>query len=95
MDFSAFSNLFSSFGLSSAAGLNAYIPLLAIGLMDRYNVLNLQDPYAILASTPALAILALLAVIDFIADKVPAVDHMTHIVGALVHPIAGAVVFAS
>ena len=29
-------NLFSAFGLSSAAGLNAYLPLLIVGLLTRY-----------------------------------------------------------
>lgn len=88
-------NVFSAFGLSSAAGLNAYIPLLAIGLLGRFEYLTLQNPYSVLESTPALAILAVLAVIDFVADKIPAVDHVAHVVGALVHPIAGAIVFAS
>ena len=88
-------NIFSAFGLSSAAGLNAYIPMLAIGLMGRLDYLTLQNPFAILESTPALAILAVLALIDFVADKIPAVDHVTHVIGGLVHPIAGAIVFAS
>lgn len=91
----ALSGVFSAFGLSSAAGLNAYIPLLAVGLLGRFEYLTLQNPYSVLASTPVLAILVLLALIDFVADKVPAVDHITHIVGGLVHPIAGAIAFAS
>lgn len=87
--------LFSAFGLSSAAGLNAYIPLLAVGLLSRFEYLTLQQPYDVLASTPALIVLVVLGVIDFVADKVPAVDHATHVIGALVHPVAGAIVFAS
>ncbi len=87
--------VFSAFGLSSAAGLNAYIPLLAVGLLGRLEYLTLQNPYSVLTSTPVLAILAGLTLIDFIADKVPAVDHVTHVIGGLVHPIAGAIVFAS
>lgn len=88
-------NVFSAFGLSSAAGLNAYIPLLAIGLLGRYEYLTLQQPYNVLTTTPALAILIALGVIDFVADKIPAVDHVTHIIGAVVYPIAGAIAFAS
>jgi hypothetical protein len=87
-------NVFSAFGLSSAAGLNAYIPLLAVGLLGRFEYLTLGEPYAVLTSTPALLIVALLAIIDFVADKVPAIDHVVHVVGGLVHPIAGAIVFA-
>ena len=89
------SGLLSAFGLSSAAGLNAYIPLLTIGLLARFHYVHLQEPYALLASTPALIIIAVLAVVDFVADKVPAVDHVAHTVGAFVHPVAGAIVFAS
>lgn len=88
-------NLFGAFGLSSAAGLNAYIPLLAVGLLQRYQYIGLNEPYALLGSTPVLLILAVLALIDFVADKVPAVDHATHVVGGLVSPVAGAIAFAS
>jgi hypothetical protein len=91
----AISNIFSAFGLSSAAGLNAYIPLLAVGLLNRFEYISLQQPFDLLGSTPVLAILILLGVIDFIADKIPAVDHATHVIGALISPVAGAIVFAS
>lgn len=91
----AISSMFSAFGLSSAAGLNAYIPLLAVGLLSRYSYISLQNPFDLLASTPVLAILVVLALIDFVADKVPAVDHVTHLIGGLISPVAGAIVFAS
>ncbi len=87
--------IFSGLGLSSAAGLNAYIPLLAIGIMGRMGFVHLDGPYTLLATWPALAIFGALGAIDFIADKVPAVDHAVHVVGAVVHPIAGAIVFGS
>lgn len=89
-------NLFSAFGLSSAAGLNAYLPLLIVGLITRYTDLwQLQAPYDVLASPIALIILAVLAAVDFLADKIPVVDHIAHIVGMIVHPVAGAILFAS
>ena len=87
--------VFSGLGLSSAAGLNAYIPLLAIGILGRMGIVHLDGPYAILASWPAIAILAVVALINFVADKVPAVDHAVHAVGIIVNPAAGAIVFAS
>ena len=37
----------------------------------------------------------MLAVVDFVADKVPAVDHVYHTAGTIIAPIAGAIVFAS
>jgi hypothetical protein len=89
-------NLFSAFGLSSAAGLNAYLPLLIVGLITRYTDLwQLAPPYDILASPVALGILGVLAAVDFLADKIPVVDHIAHAVGAVVHPVAGAILFAS
>jgi hypothetical protein len=91
----ALAQLFSAFGLSSAAGLNAYIPLLAVGILGRMGYLHLTGPYAILTSTTTLAILGVIALVDFVADKVPAVDHAVHAVGAFIHPIAGAILFGS
>ena len=87
--------LFSGLGLSSAAGLNAYIPLLAIGVLGRMGAVHLEGPYALLSSWTALGVLGVLAAIDFVADKVPAIDHATHVIGAIVNPIAGAIVFGS
>ena len=89
-------NLFSAFGLSSAAGLNAYLPLLIVGVIARYTELwQLQAPYDLLASPAALIVLAVLAAVDFLADKIPVIDHVAHAVGAIVHPVAGAILFAS
>ena len=89
-------NLFSAFGLSSAAGLNAYLPLLIVGLVERYtDLLKLQAPYDLLASPVVLSILGLLAAVDFLADKVPVVDHIAHAAGTIIHPTAGAILFAS
>ena len=89
-------SLFSAFGLSSAAGLNAYVPLLIVGLVTRYtDIWQLQAPYDMLASPVALGIIAVLAAVDFFADKVPVVDHAAHAVGVIVHPVAGAIMFAS
>ena len=91
----AISSMFSAFGLSSAAGLNAYIPLLAVSLLSRYDYITLSSPFDLLGSTPVLLVLVVLALLDFVADKIPAVDHATHLIGAIISPVAGAIVFAS
>ena len=87
--------LCAGLGLSSAAGLNAYIPLLAVGILGRIGVVHLEGPYALLSSWVGLSVIGVLAILDFVADKVPAVDHAVHVVGAIVHPVAGAIVFGS
>lgn len=81
-------------GLAAAAGLNAYIPLLVAGLLAHFGVISIQSPYELLASWPALAILAVLLVIEFFADKIPAVDTLNDTVQTLVRPASGAVLFA-
>jgi hypothetical protein len=87
-------SLLAAFGLSGAAGLNAWIPLLAAGLLDRAGQLQLAEPYDAIATTPGLIVLGVLFVLDFVGDKVPAIDHMLHAIGTVVHPASGAIVFA-
>jgi hypothetical protein len=37
--------------------------------------------------------LGVLAALDFIGDKIPAVDHALHVAGMVIHPVAGAILF--
>lgn len=88
--------LFTAFGLASAAGFNAYLPLLAVGLVGRYTeLLKLAEPFDVLTHPWVLAVIGILAVADFIADKIPAVDHAWHLLGLVIAPVAGAILFAS
>ena len=50
--------------------------------------------YDVLATTPGLIVLGVLFVLDFVGDKVPAIDRLLHAVGSVVHPASGAIVFA-
>jgi hypothetical protein len=88
-------SLLAAFGLSGAAGLNAWIPLLAVSLLSRAGQLELPDGYDWLESTPALILLGAAFVLDFVGDKVPAIDSLLHAAGTVVHPAAGAIVFAA
>ncbi len=87
-------SVLAAFSLSGAAGLNAWIPLLAAGLLDRAGQLQLAEPYDALATTPGLILLGVFFVLDFLGDKVPAVDHVLHAIGSVVHPASGAILFA-
>ncbi|SKQ03207.1 Uncharacterised protein [Mycobacteroides abscessus subsp. massiliense] len=51
---SAISAILGAFGLSGAAGLNAWLPLLAVGAADRLGWIELGPSYGWLSSTPAL-----------------------------------------
>ncbi|HEU5090209.1 MAG TPA: DUF4126 domain-containing protein [Roseiflexaceae bacterium] len=85
--------LFSALGLSTAAGLNAYIPMLVVGLLGRYtNLIHLEGPYALLTNPWVLLALALIALLDLIGDKIPGIDHALHVAGVVIAPVAGAIV---
>ncbi|MBZ9713429.1 MULTISPECIES: DUF4126 domain-containing protein [Deinococcus] len=89
------SGLLSSLGLSGAAGLNAYIPLLLVGLLDRFGVLNLNAPYDLLSNPWVLLGIGVLGALDFVGDKIPGVDHALHLLGGVVNTAAGAILFAA
>jgi hypothetical protein len=88
-----FNGLLSSLGLATATGLNAWLPLLVVGLLARWtDLVKLNPPYDWLSEPVVLIVLAILCLLDFIADKIPAVDHAMHAVGIVLHPVAGALV---
>jgi hypothetical protein len=88
--------LFSAFGLSASAGLNAYIPLLALALLTRYtDLIKLSSPWDGIANGWIIALLLVLSLIEFFADKIPAVNHINDAVQTFVRPTAGAIVFAA
>jgi hypothetical protein len=83
-------------GLSSAAGLNAYIPMLALGLMDRFTgLVDLPAGWDWLSNDWMLVILGILLVLEIIADKIPVVDSVNDWIQTLVRPASGGIVFAS
>ena len=85
--------LAAAFGLSAAAGLNAWLPVFAAALLARAGVVDLAAPFDELTTTPALVILGVVFVADFVGDKVPAVDSVLHAIGSVVAPASGAVLF--
>ncbi|WP_188963753.1 DUF4126 domain-containing protein [Deinococcus aquiradiocola] len=87
--------LLSGLGLSGAAGLNAYIPLLLVGLLERAGVTHLAQPFDLLANPWVLLGVAVLGALDFVGDKIPGVDHALHVFGGVVNAGAGALLFAS
>lgn len=88
--------IFSAFGLSASAGLNAYIPLLVLALLARFtNLVHLSSPWNALTSWWVIGLLVILSLIEFFADKVPAVNHLNDLLQTFVRPTAGAIAFAS
>jgi hypothetical protein len=83
----------AAFGLSAAAGLNAWLPLFAGALLNRLDVVELAQPFDDLTGTGTIVVLGALTVADFVGDKIPAVDHVLHAIGTVVAPVSGAVLF--
>lgn len=92
----AFTGILTSFGLSSSAGLNAYLPLLIVALLSRFtDLIRLNEPFDALESWWTIGVLIVLAAFEFLADKIPVVDTVNDVVQTLIRPIAGAILFAA
>jgi uncharacterized membrane protein len=88
--------IFTAFGLSASAGLNAYIPLLLVGLLARYtDLIHLNSPWDTLSNPWIVLMLCILVIIEMLADKIPAVNHLNDLVQTLIRPAAGAIAFAA
>lgn len=84
--------LLTGAGLASAAGLNAWLPLLVLGLVARStDVLALPEGWAWLTEPAVLVGLAVLLLVESLADKVPGVDHVNDALQTVVRPLAGGV----
>lgn len=83
-------------GLAASAGLNAYIPLLTLGLLARYSdLIDLPSSWQWLGNGWVLGILAALLAVEVVADKIPVVDHVNDVVQTVVRPTAGGLVFGA
>jgi hypothetical protein len=88
----AVTGYFTALGLSTAAGLNAYIPLLVVGLLSRFtDLIELPAPWDHLGDPLVLGIVAAVGIADFVGDKIPIVDHVLHLLGIAVAPVVGGI----
>jgi uncharacterized membrane protein len=89
-------DILAAFGLSASAGLNAYIPLLVVSLLAKFtDLIKLSEPWSAMESWWIIGLLIVLSTVEFVADKVPAVNHVNDAVQTLVRPTAGAILFAA
>jgi hypothetical protein len=94
----ALTTLLTALGLSSTAGLRAYLPLLILGIAsdirgpDGNALLPVQDQFHVLGNPLVLAVLAVLVILEFLADKVPGVDHVSDVIHTVIRPVAGALI---
>ncbi|MDL9936538.1 DUF4126 domain-containing protein [Gordonia sp. ABSL1-1] len=88
--------LLTGSGLALAAGLNAYIPLIVLGLAGRYlDFVDLPSAAQWLSNGWVLAILTALLVVEVIADKIPVVDTVNDSIQTVIRPTAGGIAFGT
>jgi hypothetical protein len=81
--------------LAACAGLRAWLPLLLAGSAARMGWLELGQSFEFLAGNRALAVFAAASLIEVVADKVPALDHLLDAVSTVLRPAAGSLLAAS
>lgn len=82
--------------LAVSAGLNAYIPLLVLGLLSRFTELvQLPAGWAWLENEWTLGIVGVLLVIEILVDKFPVLDTANDVLHTVIRPASGGLVFSA
>jgi hypothetical protein len=63
-------------GLAAAAGFRVFLPLLGMGLAVKGGYLPITESFNWIASTPALLMLAVAAVVEIVAYYIPVLDNL-------------------
>lgn len=82
-------------GLSWAAGLRLYLAVFLAGMFGRFGVIGLPGTLHVLTSPWVIVPAALLALLEFFADKVPALDSLSDAVHTFIRIPCGAALGAA
>lgn len=83
-------------GLSAAAGLNAFIPLVLVGVFARFSTfIDLPENLMWLQDWPTIIIGLVLLASELVLDKIPGVDHVNDLIQTAVRPLVGGVIFSA
>lgn len=77
-------------GGSWASGVNLYLSMAGLGIAHRLEWYSLPENLQVLANPFVIGIAAVLFAIEFVADKIPAVDSVWDTVHTFIRPIGGA-----
>lgn len=80
-----------AYALTTTAGLRGFLTLFAASLAAHYHWIHPSGSFAWLGSDTTTVVLGIFALIELLADKIPAVDHALHAVSFVVRPLAGAI----
>lgn len=82
-------------GSAWLSGINLYATVLALGLLQRFNLAHLPGDLGYLSHTWIIILAGALYAVQFIADKIPAVDSVWDIIHTFIRVPAGAVLAAT
>lgn len=78
-------------GAAFASGLNLYATVAVLGLLQRFEVIQLPPSLQVLAHPVVLGLAIALYVVEFVADKVPYVDNIWDVIHTFIRPPAAGV----
>ena len=82
-------------GSAWLSGINLYAAVLTLGLLQRFNLVHLPGDLTGLSETWVIVLAGVLYLIEFVADKIPAVDSAWDAIHTFIRIPAGAVLAAS
>ena len=87
-------NLALAFGSSLTAGFKLYITVLTLGLLNRYEILDLPERLEVLSHPWLLGAASVLLIVEFFADKIPYIDNTWDAIHSFIRIPAGALLAA-
>lgn len=82
-------------GLSSIAGVRAYLPLALVGIFARLGLFTIPAPFDLLNDWLVIGALLGLALVESALDKVPALDTVLDVIQTPIRIVAGAILFSA
>src|SRR3954447_1259540 len=82
-------------GSAWLSGINLYATVLTLGLLQRWNLAHLPGDLSALSHTWVIVTAASLFAVQFIADKIPAVDSVWDVIHTFIRVPAGAILAAT
>jgi len=80
-----------AYALTTTAGLRGFLTLFAASVAAHYHWIHPSAAFAWLGADGTVIVLGIFALLELIADKIPAVDHSLHAFSFAVRPIAAAI----
>ncbi len=81
--------------LAASTGLRAWLPLLITSALARFELVEVGESFAFLATTPALVLFSIATVVEIAGDKIPAVDHALDVVSTFIRPATASLLAAA